>query len=1325
MAEEFIPLNSAEYDNDTAWYTAAASGIASGILKVPEGVFSLAAELIDLGADTNTAASVEQFFDKLNPFEEIAEERAIGRLTEALVQVGVPGAIGFKLANKAARNLTAKALRAKRANNYANLKSKNLMSAMGKVKDFNRKAKYGRFAAGIMGGAAGEAFVADTEKIGTFGDMFDGPTSLDREERSDDREEAARKLMNRIKFGSESLLITPFVYGAGKSAKLLANKGRDLAYSNSQFARWLDKYVRAPFSPRGGLTQELFESETLKEALRGRDINRAREIVDNITREVDGIFPETQIMFDKSVRTEKDKFLKGLNEILFEGDIRAPIDSQKVDDLLDLMKKSNVKEETRQVIVGGLNNARGEFNKLINILDNNATGDKLSKGVKELQGLFKDRITGWVGGTYKIFETPKRGLFKFFQRYTPTDEAYTAAVRFFRQQIAKENGDIAFDMGSNKYTQEARAQVESILNTVGKTKKPKELGFNEYINKTMEGRPGASFIKETIENTNAPPKEIRELLGEIQDPRYSIFNAMTNLSSVARTAAYLSDVAAKNDEVQAAGGRGFFWGSKEAGEKALDSMRTGIELVPMKEITKELPGAGKIVDPLSTKWTTKEIAEAIKNANNLAGGLQGFVRGEGKEGAEQAVSWFYRNLLLFPKAISQLSKTVLSAPTHLRNFISAFGFAGANGNLFEPKFYTSAFKDGLNISGLTKFDPSTQAPEFKKLYRELLELGVVNQQVQIGDLKNLLRDVRFGEQASNIDTVLSPMMSKLKKIPMWAQGKYVAEDDTFKIASFFVEMHKLKRGYDKAGIFVTNDTLKKEAADIVKNTVPNYSFVGSAVRTARLLPIGNFMSFPSEMIRTTTNIAELGLKQMRHSRPTRGSSVAPIVYDIEAGAFVKNDNPFYGDGIKRLVGLTTFVTGAPVALTEGAKALYDVSQDELDALRRFVPEWSKNSTLIPVRDEETGDLRYIDFSHSNAYDVIARPMRTLLNNIQDGAANEEQLLKSFVDGVNEATAEIVNPFVSESIWTEAMADLTVRGGVTKDGRRLYTDQTPAGDKTAIRMMHAINALAPSYKQIVRLYQAGTQTPTRTGDLLDVGPEIAGFMGLRPIKVNPERAMDFKIQNYQTGIRDARREFTGGAFGLLKGGRVTVNDIINRFAKSNASRFNVQQTMFNDLQAAETLGVDISTLRNQFQDRQLTDKTFNDLKNGRFEPYFPSGDVADKFREIANNLGEDNPFIEAAPILRDMALEMKQLSLDEPFSIDMDDFLIEDIVTPPLPESVTSAMPNNKTITQGQNILNQGMNAQANLTQNGLTQIENALLSEEEKQMRLRQRGIIS
>ena len=86
----------------------------------------------------------------------------------------------------------------------------------------------------------------------------------------------------------------------------------------------------------------------------------------------------------------------------------------------------------------------------------------------------------------------------------------------------------------------------------------------------MEGKPGGEFIKKVIDETNMLPKEIRELLGEIQDPRYSIFNAMTNLSSVARTSNYLTNVAAKNSEVQSAGGRGFFWNSKEAGEEALD-----------------------------------------------------------------------------------------------------------------------------------------------------------------------------------------------------------------------------------------------------------------------------------------------------------------------------------------------------------------------------------------------------------------------------------------------------------------------------------------------------------------------------------------------------------------------------------------------------------------------------------------------------------------------------------------------------------------------------------------------------------------------------------
>ena len=1347
MAEKYLPLNEAERDSDRSWYSSFASGIASGIIKVPEGVFSLTAELIDLGFDTDTASDVEQFFDKVNIFEDAAQDRAIGKLTEAIIQVGVPGTAGFKLANQAARNLTAKTLKAKRANAFAKFDTDkdriSLKNSLNKAKDLNAKAKYPKFAVGLMGGATGETFVADVEKIGTFGDMFEGgPTQLDREE-GFGREDAARKLANRLKFGSESLLITPFVYGAGKSAKLLAQRGKELAYSDSQVSRFLDKYIRAPFSPRGGLTEELFGAEKIKQALIARDSNRAKEIVDNLTREVDAIYPEAERLFGRANVAERDKFLKLLNESLFKGDLTKPLNKDALDDTLKLMNKTNLPAERRQAIIGGINNARNEFVTLIEILGKNAKGVNFKNGKNQLQKILQDRTANWIGGTYKIFEDQNKGLLKLFSRFRPTAEAEEGAINYFKKAIAETDPTLAAK--PNQLEREAVIQVKSLLNSVKKLKNPKTLDLNNYIKQTVEGKPGADVIKQAINDTNMLPKELRELLGEIQDPRYSIFNAMTNLSSVARTSNYLTSVAAKNSEVQLAGGRGFFWSSKKAGEEALRSIKTGIELVPMNDIVEKLPGGGKVINPLQNTFTTKEIAEAIKNANNIAGGLQGFVRGEGKEGAEAAVSWMYRNLLLFPKGVSQLSKTVFSIPTHLRNMISAFGFSGANGILFEnPTLIAKAFREGIDVSGLTKL--GTNTPRAQEAYRELLELGVVNSQVQIGDLKALLTDVKLGEQVANIDSIISPFMRKMKKTKEFFQGKYVAEDDTFKITNYVVELDRLKKSAVKQGIDVSDETvlkgLKVDAANIVKNTVPNYDFVGSAVRTARLLPIGNFMSFPSEMIRTSSNIVGQGLKEMRHipspGARIKGSNLGMTVTEIlEDGTeqVVKNNaltNGTYETGFKRLLGMATFTTGVPIALTEGAAAIYDVSKEELSALRRFVPEWSKNSTLIPIRDDD-GELRYIDFSHSNAYDVIARPLRTVLNSIQEGEATDEQILTGFASGIGEAGSEIMNPFISESIWTEAAADLTIRGGRTAEGRRLYTDQTSFGDKRAIEFMHLGNALLPSFRQYERLLQAATKSPTERGDILDVGPEIAGFMGLRPIKIDPVRSMGFKISEYQTGIRDARREFTGGKFGVLKGGSVDPNDIIKRFAASNNARFGVQQEMYKDLTAAETLGISRNVLSTQFKDRQISEKNFLNLRNAQFDPYSPSADIEEKFAENARKLGGPNPYNIARPQILRMINDMQRMKLNSQTLFNTDERLLKaeggeieslpglDINNYLLPEIETPLLP--QTPVPSAEILQQAQAQASGMAPNGLTPTENALLSEEEKQITLRNRGL--
>ena len=214
----------AEDDNEVSGATAFVAGLASGVIKAGEGVVSLGAELIDLGAGTDLAADVEVFFDKINPFEEVAEERAIGRLTQAFVQIGIPGGLGAKLATK----LATKALRAKKAGKYLDPKAANLKKGVDKAKQLNQLTGKQKFAAIALGGGAGETMVADVEKIGTFGDLFEGgPTELDRDVESDPSDDAARKLLNRLKFGSESVLLTPFVYGIGVGAKTLAKRGKE------------------------------------------------------------------------------------------------------------------------------------------------------------------------------------------------------------------------------------------------------------------------------------------------------------------------------------------------------------------------------------------------------------------------------------------------------------------------------------------------------------------------------------------------------------------------------------------------------------------------------------------------------------------------------------------------------------------------------------------------------------------------------------------------------------------------------------------------------------------------------------------------------------------------------------------------------------------------------------------------------------------------------------------------------------------------------------------------------------------------------------------
>jgi hypothetical protein len=291
-----------------------------------------------------------------------------------------------------------------------------------------------------------------------------------------------------------------------------------------------------------------------------------------------------------------------------------------------------------------------------------------------------------------------------------------------------------------------------------------------------------------------------------------------------------------------------------------------------------------------------------------------------------------------------------------------------------------------------------------------------------------------------------------------------------------------------------------------------------------------------------------------------------------------------------------------------------------------------------------------------------------------------------------------------------------RNGRTREGRQLYDEDTPTGDKVRIISGHLANAMLPfSYPQFQRIYQAATDKPSERGEFFELPDELLGFAGYRAVKLDPIKSLGFKLNEYRARQRKARTLFTGGQFGVLKGGPVDPNEIIRRYIAANKAKFEAEQDMLKDVLAAEELEADMSDVRKEFRDRGLG-RDYNDILNEKFDPYFPSQKIQQEFRDIESRIDVDNPFEEVRDIINEIRQDLRYLDLSDEFDIDIGDYLIDEsepVAQAPLPLQPmpsanvvqTAALPATGTMNQG------------------LTPIENELFSEEEKQIRLRQRGL--
>jgi hypothetical protein len=199
------------------------------------------------------------------------------------------------------------------------------------------------------------------------------------------------------------------------------------------------------------------------------------------------------------------------------------------------------------------------------------------------------------------------------------------------------------------------------------------------------------------------------------------------------------------------------------------------------------------------------------------------------------------------------------------------------------------------------------------------------------------------------------------------------------------------------------------------------------------------------------------------------------------------------------------------------------------------------------------------------------------------------------------------------------------------------------------MKHLVRAQMPfSFEQLKRLDRSIESVDVLTkgkfdeyGQTFEFGDEFQGLFGFREVKVNPARALDFKIANYQRGVRESRQLFTRES---LRGGPVEPRDIVDAYINANRALFDVRKNFKGDIDAARILNISDDAFRSSTA--RLSNVDIATIDNNVFRPIEISPDIRLAFRENADKIGIADPLDAASSVIQDIQSQMRNISLSE-------------------------------------------------------------------------------
>jgi hypothetical protein len=1252
-----------------------AEGLGSGVTKAVQGVAELGGIAIDSVFDTNTTRAISQAGDDVREALGLDPVGIAGTIGDVTGQFLLPGGVGVAAVSK--------------------------ISKLGKLEKAIRQQGRGRVAtagpmparltagqtAKLRAQQAGAALLVDAavadDGVTTIGDFVDGgPTMTEKDVGLSGRLEAGRRFRNKLRLGAEAgALAAAFPYLLSTTA-LVAKPGLMLtgevlapvasgtrgalqkiaeATGNSAAAQYIgnmtvprtitrraatdpdttisDVYegVKARLRFRGNLTTEAAERRSAIQGFIDSQANDAAYTIRQLEKETNKIFKGADTAnlqgFGELSRVEVMNSIYGFltkdANFLNSAEVRraAIRRAARTGEAFDPNNADHLIEAIPEFARGSVLKMRQQIDDLSARIVNS------DYGTQNVSQLVRDEITENFGKylrrKYRVFDDPdayfrsdeyvqnRREVIGFLQQNPNT-------ARNLYNKIVSEA-----DLGNQLATDAPVTQrvINDVVDTFVNRYRTR-VGFldnSETLSRTAKQK----MSRDMFRQRRLEEDVLKKLLGEVTDP----------VEAYVRTVGDLAETVALDDFYGfLRQGRGqIIDGSRVGGDDIIDGnvyeslsladRANYIELVDsgFGSLTSAGKEAGNEVRTFARKPVYNDLTRNTKQFSPLS---------------NMAMSAF-----LLGKGFTQKVKTVYSPITQIRNVTSAALFAAAQGNVGRG---ANVFESvSLVLENIRKSSPEDRAAFF----RELQELGVVGTQAQLRELERTIEDGLSRLSTDEVDQFgvnLGQKKSRgragqfLGSIDKRARDLYQGGDDIWKIYNFDFERSKLVNAFG-GDVAAAEDfaraqgakSLNAYAADIVKNTVPNYERVPQFIEGLRRLPVGNFIAFPAEIVRTSFNTLNRAIDEVQMG--------ARMIQEGRAAgnqALVQQGRSMRDIGKRRLNGFAATTMVAGPAVQETALYLNDLSRDTLDALREIAPPWSKNSTLVPTSVDKDGNITgYVDYSFTNPYDYLRRPVMGVINAINDGKELDLDASSITLNAMGQFLSEVASPFAEESIIFERLLDVTARGGVTKTGNKVWNPEDTPGEVGAKSMTHIFEAFQPT---IITDFASIAQVSPTTGDVeffvpgrlgaALLGPEgldkrgnvrqleeeiLRYFTGIGEQKVTPESSFRYRTYAHNESAVQAQRNFNRQlrAFGR------TVEDpsvIIENYRQENERKFKVYNRGFKLIENMKKLGMDEREIRRAAKEFGFSG--YKKILAGRFDPVNIDSDIMNDITAFYRSVG---------------------------------------------------------------------------------------------------------